>query len=757
MRRAAPALALLALAVSSALHAADHGVATVQAPDLVTQGDWGGAGLLQTPTARMEPEGQISLSASYTQPYARYNLSMQPFPWLEGSFRYMAVQNRRYGTPGLSGDQSYKDKSIDLKLRLWPESRRLPEIALGFRDIGGTGLFSGEYLVANKRFGNVDASLGLATGYLGNRGDFANPLRLIDDRFETRPGVQGAGDFNVTSMFRGPVGIFGGVTWQTPWAPLLVKAELDGNDYENELQGLPQSDEGRARQDSPVNIGLVYRPRPGIEFTAGYERGNTALFSLAIHGNLKHARTVSSLLDRAPRPMRVGTDGDAARTHAAVAGHVVEGERSDATAAQGPWRDAAERFAAARDATRDAMAGTDWATLSRDLRREAGIAVSSISVRGDELVIAGEQKRYIHPSQGMGRAIRILDGAVRPEIAWFTFRLERTGLAIAEATVGRDAFAAYVDRSIDLPALARSVEHAPPAWQQRDLLHEMPQDRLDYGVSPGYKQVLGGPDGFILYQLSADFSAHAWLDRNTWVAGIASVDLHNNFHKFRYDAPSNLPRVRTWQREYLTTSTVTMPVLQATHTRDLGRDLYGMAYAGYLEWMYGGVGGELLYRPWGERWAVGVDVNRVRQRDFDQHFGFRDYRVTTGHVTGYVTLGDAQRVQATVSAGRYLAGDVGATFDLARRFDNGVTMGAWATKTNVSSAEFGEGSFDKGIYFSVPMDLLLPRPSRARAGFVWQPLVRDGGAKLGRRYQLYNLTGERDRDFLLDNLDRIDD
>ena len=28
----------------------------------------------------------------------------------------------------------------------------------------------------------------------------------------------------------------------------------------------------------------------------------------------------------------------------------------------------------------------------------------------------------------------------------------------------------------------------------------------------------------------------------------------------------------------------------------LGKDLYGIAYAGYLEWMYAGVGGELLYR-----------------------------------------------------------------------------------------------------------------------------------------------------------------
>ena len=82
-------------------------------------------------------------------------------------------------------------------------------------------------------------------------------------------------------------------------------------------------------------------------------------------------------------------------------------------------------------------------------------------------------------------------------------------------------------------------------------------------------------------------------------------------------------------------------------------------------------------------------------------------------------------------------------------------MGAYATKTNVSSRDFGEGDFDKGIYFSVPMDFILPRPSRARANILWQPLYRDGGAKLARRYGLFPLTSERDGEFLLDNLEMI--
>ena len=101
-------------------------------------------------------------------------------------------------------------------------------------------------------------------------------------------------------------------------------------------------------------------------------------------------------------------------------------------------------------------------------------------------------------------------------------------------------------------------------------------------------------------------------------------------------------------------------------------------------------------------------------------------------------------MQANLSVGRYLAKDIGATVDLSRVFDNGVKFGAFFTKTNVSSATFGEGSFDKGVYLSVPFDAFLTRSSSTRATAIWKPLTRDGGAKLNRSVQLYDLTRARD-------------
>ncbi|MBA4363726.1 MAG: hypothetical protein C0411_23785, partial [Pseudomonas sp.] len=257
----------------------------------LTQNDFGGVGLMQTPTARMAPAGELSVNASRTEPYTRYSVSLQPFEWLEGSFRYTAITNRRYGPESLSGDQSYKDKAVDLKVRLWQESHWAPELALGFRDIGGTGLFSSEFLVANKRYDDFDFSAGIAWGYIGNRGDFDNPLGWAADRFNTRPDGEGTGDVNTNAYFRGRPSLFGGVTYQTPWEPLSLKLEYEGNDYKNEPK------DNVIKQDSPINIGAVFKLTDSVDLSAGWERGNTAMFGITLHTNFVSRKTPAKTYD----------------------------------------------------------------------------------------------------------------------------------------------------------------------------------------------------------------------------------------------------------------------------------------------------------------------------------------------------------------------------------------------------------------------------------------------------------------------------
>lgn len=672
-----------------------------------TQGDFGGAGLWQTPTARMADAGEVAFTASRTSPYTRYNFTLQPLPWLEGSFRYVNIGNRLYGPPGLSGNQSLKDKSIDAKVRLWRESHYLPALSVGIRDLGGTGLFSSEYAVASKRFGPVDTSIGMAWGYMGNRGDIRNPLAVISNRFDTRPGRgdNPGGQFNNRSYFRGRAAFFGGISYQTPWQPLILKLEYEGNDYKHEPRRNNQP------QRTPINVGAVFRFSRHVDLSVALERGRVAMFGFTLHTNLARSTGPTKLLDPPPPP------------------------RTTTTPTQTPQQ-------------------VDWPAVSKQLRDNAGIKVSKISLRGSELLVSGEQERYFYPAKGLGRTARVLDNQLAPGTDWYTVVSTRAGMPIVATSVHRQRFDELLDYDLDLSAFRRSVEQEAPLPRREEVLYQATPKKFDGSPSIGYTQSLGGPDAFILYQIYANYDADFHFTPNLWWSGNVSANLLNNYDHFKYDAPSRLPRVRTHVREYLTSSRLTMPVFQLTASRRLGPDLYGLLYGGMLESMYGGVGGEVLYRPMNERWAIGADVNWVKQRGFDQDFAFRRYHVVTGHATAYFDLG-YEDVTLALSAGRYLAGDWGTTIDLSRRFHNGVRMGAYATFTNVSARQYGEGSFDKGIYISVPFDLMLPGSHTGSAGVMWQPLLRDGGARLGKRYYLYNLTSDRDSGQFQDNLQKI--
>src|SRR5690606_12750923 len=162
----------------------------------LTAGDWGGVGLLQTPTARMNKTGAFGFTLSRITPYRRANIILQPFDWLEAGFRYTFIGNRPYDpTYTISTSDTYVDKSFAAKVRLWRESAYRPEVAIGWRDLTGTGLFSGEYIVGNKRTGPFDWSLGLGWGYTGGRGNIRNPLRFLG-RAETRTPSTTTGEFS---------------------------------------------------------------------------------------------------------------------------------------------------------------------------------------------------------------------------------------------------------------------------------------------------------------------------------------------------------------------------------------------------------------------------------------------------------------------------------------------------------------------------------------------------------------------------------
>ena len=154
--------------------------------------------------------------------------------------------------------------------------------------------------------------------------------------------------------------------------------------------------------------------------------------------------------------------------------------------------------------------------------------------------------------------------------------------------------------------------------------------------------------------------------------------------------------------------------------------------AGILEEMFSGYGFEYLYFDNSKNYAAGFELFEVQKRDYELRLGTLDYRALTGHLNFYYRNYNLIPFDAKISYGKYLAGDVGGTIQISRNFQNGIEFGVFATFTDVSTEQFGEGSFDKGIYFNVPV-------FRDLVSYTWRPLTKDPGAKLLRKHNLYDL------------------
>lgn len=652
-----------------------------------TASNWGNVGLLQTPTARMQREGYLGLTFQRTWPYLNQNLFFQPFEWLELGFRYTETSNRLYSVySSFSGTLPYKDKSFDFKVRALQESDWSPELAVGIRDIGGTGLYNSEYIVASKRTGRADWSLGLGWGYLSNRANLSNPLNdLFGQNYATRPNNnfgQG-GKLSSKTWFHGPTALFGGVEYQTPWN-FNIKAEYDGNNYKNE----PQSN--NLSVSSPFNWAVVYRPTKYLDVSMGVERGNKFSMGLTFNVDMNglHMPKITDPQKITPNLVRPKTE-------------------------------------------------PIWQDVKKDLEAHTLWDVKQIYKENNTLIVEAENSFNTYNELRLGKAASVLNRDVPAYIDNFEVHHYAAGDILASERINRTEWVTNQNqptRTQEVPRAIQPVYEIISSDSKQALLEEK---QIHYWARPqlDFVQTLGGPDGY-LYQFSGAFEMGIKFPYNVKIDSKLRYRLHDNYLKFT-SAWSYMPQVRTHIAEYLNTPNKdSIDNLTISKTERLSSSWYATAYSGIFEMMYKGVGSEILFRQPASKWAVGFDVNHVRQRDFKQYFGGRDYSINTGHLTGY-WMTPFEGIHATLSLGQYLAGDRGVTALVSKHFANGSTISGFATKTNVPAAVFGEGSFDKGIVWSVPFDAFLTSSSRFNAQWSWRPLLRDGGAQVKRPVYLF--------------------
>lgn len=151
-------------------------------------------GLIDMPTAETAPDGELTTNVTYFDGFFRTTLSFQITDRLSGSFRYAGTEDI---TPQFS---TYYDRSFDLRFRLFNETDFTPAVSVGLQDFVGTGLLSGEYIVATKSIGDrlrVTGGLGFgrfgsyaSDGSVGTRTPFSfNQVARADSSMSTTGSV----------------------------------------------------------------------------------------------------------------------------------------------------------------------------------------------------------------------------------------------------------------------------------------------------------------------------------------------------------------------------------------------------------------------------------------------------------------------------------------------------------------------------------------------------------------------------------------
>jgi hypothetical protein len=760
---------------------------------------YGSVGLIDMPTARMARDGEFSVSAAFYDNSQRYTLSFQALSWLEGSFRYTGLEDYHPSFP------VYWDRAFGLKIRLWDEGTILPSVAVGTNDLVGTGLYSSEFVVASKSFGNVDVSLGVGWGRMATANTFRNPLGLLSSSFDQRSANIGlGGDFDFGRYFHGRrAGFFGGISWRAPVEGLTLLAEFSSDKY------LEEATTGTFAPVNQFNLGASYHPSESVTLGLGWLYGRSfygnvtlsldptanpyatrlgpPLPPLSVRTQEEQNGALSAARDQRRRGPGAAVDDRLVDTlwHRTVLNNVaLNGQTLELHVAQPSIalcqtlaRDVAPYSGDIRNISLNnsvnctitgaivperlepqpvsdapmvlasplTIDATGPARLSRgeaeaSIRRkfaEQNIRLLALSLSGHIAVAYYENRYYATETEAVDRMLRIMMADAPSGIETFRFLPVLRGMPQAQVELSRGTaersftqlgtFNLFRDGGRYMPAPMRN----PILDDQRDTTY--PQ--FSWSIFPQLRQQFFDPVNPLGLQLQFGADAVVEFLPGLRLIGQAEANLFNNFNVSR-PSDSVLPHVRTDFVRYFSEGKNGISALYIEHNFRASPNLFAALRGGYLESMFAGVGGEVLYQPEGQRWALGGDIYHVQQREFNRLLGLQSYRQTTGHLTLYYAS-PFYNLDFAFRVGRYLAGDWGTTVQVSRRFASGVEVGIFATKTNVTAAQFGEGSFDKGIMIRLPLSRLMPIHTQQIFGMDLRPIQRDGGQALNGDAQLY--------------------
>ena len=658
----------------------------------------GQTGLIRLPTAEVHEDQSVFFTFNKSSYTKIGSITVTPFKWMEASYFYYRPDDLLWGsTKGL-----YLDKGFNLKFSYKPDSIIFPRIAIGLDDFAGTGAFTREYITSTYNFNNFKLTSGIGWGKYAGDSTFTNPLRIIDKSFETRArsssGYSLGGNLSYDLWFKGPAVLFGGIEIEVPKVKNL-SFKLESNpfnyfDYSCCGEGLSDESQILRKKDSDINFGFSYKYKEYGNIDFSYIKGNTWNIGFSIGVSAK-------------KPIRK----------------------------KNKFSPKIKNTSFSQNKKNEFY----WDLL--DNLNKNKLYLQTASIEKELLSLTIDSEEHINPIISASRAAYIAK-----EVSSFN------NINISRVSVGHLSRGAEINnisfKSSDLDLekrlpnilIKRNSDVTDPDLNNR-LGHEF-KPLINYplitnNISPDIRTHVGSPERFLFTGFGLKLSTEIQINRNIVINSSINKSFVDNFNEKVSTPNSNLPYVRTQVVEYLQGSSDDFYLANLDIERIWSpyNNIWAKLNLGYLEMMYGGFAGELVYKPFKYNIAIGAEYNSVKKREFDQKFLFRDYKVTTKHLN-VAYYQPSTNILAKWSYGSYLAGDSGYTLDLSRRMPSGWSAGFFFSRTNVSAQDFGEGSFDKGFYFNIPTNIFSRRYSKNVPGIKLRTMTRDGGQKLELRNRL---------------------
>ncbi len=661
----------------------------------------GQTGLINMPDARIEQDGTLRLGVSYFRPYLPVWASLTLLPRWETSFRYTTIRDLPSNLGKGFGD--FKDKAFDTKLLLVREDGWWPDVTVGVQDVFGTELFSSEYAVVSKRIRDSDYTLGYGS-------------ERID-------------------------GVFGGVRYRPPWArQFSFVVEYDANDYANDF-GAAES--GADTRDGEWTYGLEYKKGwLGIQLAAqGDELGvNThvdiPLMDKEFVPKLHEPDPYTAELPQVAIDQWVADTNYAARLARAL-------EKRD-------YKNI--RLAFDGHTLSATLTNTRISLTGRAVGRAARIL----------LALGPEDTRAIHITYTIDglpaltyefsdthKLERYFDGLLSREQLDQYMEI-RYAQPATRAGLADDALQlAFDDEPVASSTLRRTDEgHILSFRKEADDLSTFQIVPLNLGV------FLNDPNGAARFDVFSTVNYTKQIGPARFFESQMRFTLYENVSEVSQPSNSTLPHVRSDIALYRQSGgRVKLSRLLLNQFLQPAERVYARLSAGFYEEMFAGTGGQLLYLPEQQPWAVDFSLDWLQQRSTKGTFGFRSYDTLTALGAFHYRI-PAWGLTATARLGRFLARDNGVRFELKRRFRSGITLGFWYTRTDgddiTSPGSPGDPYYDKGVFASIPLGPMLTRDTQARAGFSLAPWTRDVGQMVVSPGDLYT---RFERTLLLDNSD----